>query len=129
MNVVIREDCSIDFELEFAGIDYGDYTVNFDSDFASGGVFYTDSNTIYYTKRIVKQKDTLDKEESYAPANYYPVTSAIFLEDVPSGRHMILTTDRTYGGSSLQSGQLELMFNRRSETNDGMGLSEILDER
>lgn len=43
--------------------------------------------------------------------NYYPITSAIAINDPDMG--LALVTDRAHGGSSLAPGQLEVMLHRR----------------
>ena len=130
INLILKDDCSIEVEIDFGGVDYYDYTINFLSEFDNQETFYTDSNSLYFVKRVIKKPLKYSEHfDNYAPANYYPVTSAILLEDIPTGRHMVVTTDRTYGGSVLVPGRIELMWNRRSDVKDGLGVEEFLDER
>ena len=41
---------------------------------------------------------------------------------------MIVMNDRTQGGSVLSQGNIELMFNRRCESDDGLGMDEPMNE-
>ena len=96
----------------------------------SEGMFYTDSNG----RQIIQRKR--DHRESYlAPlafiqepvsANYYPVTSSIFIQDASARFTMV--TDRAQGGSSLQDGSVELMLHRRLLDDDAFGVGEPLNE-
>jgi lysosomal alpha-mannosidase len=49
----------------------------------------------------------LDYQIENITANYYPVDSAIFIENKEI--RMTVLTDRTQGGSSLRDGTIELM--------------------
>ena len=66
-------------------------------------------------------------------SNYYPVVSRISLAEQTNSlaeerREVWLMTDRAQGGSSLQSGQLELMLHRRLFNDDAFGVGEALNE-
>ena len=101
---------------------------------ASGAVFYTDSNGRDWQRRVRDQRPTWNLTlTSPVAANYYPVVTGMLLRDTDSAQSMLLLTDRANGGSSLQSGQAELMLHRRlvggllsgeplSETEYGRGL-------
>ena len=65
--------------------------------------------------------------------NYYPVVSGLYLNDPASLQSLLVLNDRANGGSSLRSGEVELMLHRRlvggllageplSETENGVGL-------
>jgi len=56
--------------------------------------------------------------------NYYPVNSMISLDD--GEVEMAVVTDVTMGGSSMQSGELELMVHRRCQHDDHRGVQEPL---
>lgn len=85
------------------------------SDIKSGNVFYADSNGFQMIKRT-----TL----SYLPleANYYPATSAIFLEDERSRLNLLLS--HAHGVASLSPGCMEAMLDRRLRGDDNRGLGE-----
>ena len=64
-------------------------TINFESlDIKNTeGVFYTDSNGLEIVKRVYKEVDSNNTESgANVAANYYPINSAIFIEDVETGR-------------------------------------------
>lgn len=82
----------------------------FDTDIASNGIFYTDSNGREMLRRQLNHRNTwnLTLLEKVA-GNYYPVTAKIAIED--DTRRFSLLTDRAQGGSSLTNGSIELMVN------------------
>lgn len=63
-----------------------------------------------------------------ASSNYYPVSSAIVIEDVKLGQQMLIMNDRSEGGSAYNNGTIELMVNRRGNTSDELGNEEALNE-
>ncbi|XP_058064992.1 lysosomal alpha-mannosidase-like, partial [Anopheles bellator] len=99
----------------------------FESDIASSGVFWTDSNGREMLRRVRNKRETwdLDLQESIA-GNYYPVTTKITIEDDSS--RLSLLIDRAQGGSSLSDGHLELMVHRRLLRDDRFGVGEALNE-
>ena len=64
-----------------------------------------------------------------ASANYYPVNSAIMIEDEARHLQMTVMNDRSQGGSAYQPGRIELMLNRRTFSLDGLGNPESNNER
>lgn len=50
--------------------------------------------------------------EELAAGNYYPVTSRIVLKDEGTGVEFAVLNDRAQGGTSLRSGEVELMVCR-----------------
>ncbi|XP_058121282.1 lysosomal alpha-mannosidase-like [Anopheles ziemanni] len=99
----------------------------FESDIASEGVFWTDSNGREMLRRVRNKRETweLDLLEPVS-GNYYPITAKLALED--DHFRMSLLNDRAQGGSSLQDGQLELMVHRRLLRDDAFGVGEALNE-
>lgn len=61
-------------------------------------------------------------------ANYYPVNSAVMIEDIDNIHQMIVMNDRPQAGTAFDDNRIELMFNRRSYSNDDMGMAEPLNE-
>ena len=61
--------------------------------------------------------------------NYYPVGSAISMNDKNSKRRMIVMNDRAQGGTSIAPGTIELMQNRESPSDDLKGVGEVLREK
>lgn len=91
------------------------------------GVFFTDSNGREFIKRKRSNRSTWNfKEFQPVAGNYYPVNSAIYMED--SKTSLAIITDRTQGGTSLRDGSLELMVHRRTIKDDGRGVGEPINE-
>ncbi|XP_037554670.1 lysosomal alpha-mannosidase-like [Dermacentor silvarum] len=98
-----------------------DVVSRFDTDLGSEG-FHTDGNGWRNMRRTV----TFHKDKLPIPANYYPVTSWIYIEDKARDLQMLVVPDRPQGGTSLRKGHLELMVHRRHATNDELGNPEFL---
>ncbi len=82
------QECSpLEFNVHFSGIkgqEGKDVTINWkDLEVLNKGFFYTDSNGLGMIKRHFKDIQDLTENQlkSIAPSNYYPINSAIFLED------------------------------------------------
>eukprot|EP00038_Savillea_parva_P006369 m.163286 g.163286 ORF g.163286 m.163286 type:complete len:1147 (+) comp12291_c0_seq1:1380-4820(+) len=96
---------------------------------ASGKDFYTDSNG---REMLLRRRN--ERGPSYPPlnvsepiaGNYYPVNAMISIED--ETQQFTVVTDVSQGGSSLESGQLELMVHRRVQQDDHRGVQEPLNE-
>ncbi|XP_037030283.1 alpha-mannosidase 2 isoform X2 [Bradysia coprophila] len=87
----------------------------------SEDVFYTDLNGLQLIKRQRFSKLPLQ-------ANYYPVPSQMFIQD--DSYRLTLLSGQPLGGSSLQSGQLEIMQDRRLIQDDNRGLGQgVLDNQ
>jgi alpha-mannosidase len=99
------------------------------SDIASHGTFFTDSNG----REMVKRQRNA-RGPSYPPyvigepvaGNYYPVNSMMSLDDGKT--EMTVVTDVSMGGSSMADGSLELMVHRRCQADDSRGVQEPLNE-
>lgn len=88
LKIKLRSDDTIaEFDLHFTRIPNGmkgyDVTANWKSlDIDSKGIFYTDSNGMGLVKRITDEhKNQYFNHYMRPSANYYPVTSAIMIED------------------------------------------------
>lgn len=105
----------------------------YSTDIASGDLFTTDSNGRGMIRRQKDRRETwsLNLTEPVS-SNYYPVVSRLAIEEGNSvsqeRKQAWLMTDRAQGGSSLKSGQLELMLHRRLFNDDAFGVGEPLNE-
>jgi len=99
----------------------------FSTSVQSGKTWYTDSNGREYQTRILNYRPTwnLTVNEPVA-GNYYPVNAGIYIKD--SQDQFSILTDRSIGGASLKSGQVEVMIQRRLLYDDGRGVGEPLNE-
>ncbi|KAL4856940.1 Alpha-mannosidase [Chlorella vulgaris] len=92
--------------------------VVYTSDVDSKDEFWTDANDY-------RPSWELNVTEPVA-GNYYPVTAAMYVQD--AGKQLTVLTDRSQGGASLQSGQMEVMLHRRTLADDARGVGEPLNE-
>lgn len=61
-------------------------------------------------------------------ANYYPIPSAIYIEDTMT--RLTIVTGQPLGGSSLETGEIEIMQDRRLSHDDERGLGQgVLDNQ
>ncbi|XP_035892640.1 alpha-mannosidase 2 [Anopheles stephensi] len=81
----------------------------------SGSTFYTDLNGMQLIKRKRFQKLPIQ-------ANYYPAPSTMFIED--DYYRLTLLGGQPLGGSSLSSGEMEIMQDRRLTRDDDRGLGQ-----
>lgn len=87
----------------------------------SNRTFFTDLNGMQLAKRERLSKIPLQ-------ANYYPVPSAMYIED--QAWRLTLFSGLPLGGSSLKSGEIEIMQDRRLNQDDERGLGQgVLDNR
>jgi len=101
----------------------------FKSDLDSKTTFYTDANGREIQTRILNYRAEWPVNVTQPQAgNYYPVNTRIFIQDVDQNEQLTIINDRSQGGSSLHSGQMELMVNRRTTHDDSRGVGEPLDE-
>jgi lysosomal alpha-mannosidase len=91
------------------------FTIN---DFDNADTFYTDANGRELLKRQLNKRYDYEYDSTLEPiaSNYYPITSKIVLKDENKNLEVALLNDRAQGGSSLQSGQVEIMVTFLSET-------------
>ena len=88
-------------------------------------VFYTDSNAFEWIQRRTNKRKTWNYVVTDPVAgNYYPVVSSIAI--VGSGKALIVTADRSAGGTSLERNQIELMVHRYTTRDDNRGIVEPL---
>uniref|UniRef100_A0A7N8WX57 mannosyl-oligosaccharide 1,3-1,6-alpha-mannosidase n=1 Tax=Mastacembelus armatus TaxID=205130 RepID=A0A7N8WX57_9TELE len=87
------------------------------TDIQSGDVFYTDLNGFQMQPRRHYLKLPLQ-------ANFYPMSSQAYIQD--SHHRLTLHTAQSLGVSSLESGQLEVIMDRRLMQDDNRGLGQGL---
>ena len=96
----------------------------------SGDKFLTDSNGRQLLERTRNHRPTwkLNLTEAVS-ANYYPINSNIAIRDSEKKKGQVtVLTDRSQGGTSMASGEVELMLHRRLLYDDAFGVGEPLDE-
>ncbi|CAM0955335.1 unnamed protein product [Alopecurus aequalis] len=93
----------------------------------TNSTFYTDSNGRDFLKRVRNYREDWDLQVTQPVAgNYYPVNLGMYVAD---GKYELsVLVDRAVGASSIQDGQIEIMFHRRILHDDGRGVGEPLDE-
>jgi hypothetical protein len=97
------------------------------SNIKNNGVFYTDSNGRDFIRRERSKRSTWSLNEFEPIAgNYYPINTAIFIQD--EERTLGLLTDRSQGGGSLMDGCVEVMLHRRTVFDDARGVGEAMNE-
>ena len=82
------------------------------TDVMSASVYYTDSNSRDFQRRVRDQRPSFNRTlDDPIASNYYPLTSAAYLQDEHS--LFAVLVDRAEGAASLQDGNLEVMLHRR----------------
>ncbi len=91
--------------------------------------FYTDSNGMEMQERILNKRPTwnLTTDQSIS-SNYYPINSAIVINDESINMQFVVTNDRSQGGAVFDDSRVELMHNRRLFKDDARGVGEPLSE-
>jgi len=107
--------------VDLTVIDDKELILRLNSDIQSGNTFYTDQNGFNMMRR--QRFSTFPVE-----ANYYPATSAVFVEDDQLRLSLLLS--QPSGVTSQTEGSLEIMLDRRLQYDDNRGLGEgVLDNK
>jgi alpha-mannosidase II len=107
--------------VDISGLDNTEIVMRLSTNIQSDATFYTDLNGLQIIKRERLKKIPLQ-------ANYYPVPSAIFIQD--ENFRLSLLSGQPLGGSSLKGGEIEIMQERRLNQDDDRGLGQgVLDNR
>jgi hypothetical protein len=93
--------------------------------------FYTDSNGLYmlFRKWLWRPDINIMNAQNNFALNFFPVTSAIYIEDSKTGHRLTLMNDRSQLGSSTSIGEVELVINRATLYDDLKGLQEPLNDK
>ena len=95
-------------------------------------MFWTDSNGLEMQERQKSWRswgyNTTFSTDEIESANFYPINSAIFLQDPRTSMQLTVMNDRSQGGTSLNDGEIKLMQNRRLLHDDSRGVGEALNE-
>ncbi|CAD6193239.1 unnamed protein product [Caenorhabditis auriculariae] len=111
----------VDTEVDLRSKRNFELALRFNTTVKSGQDFFTDLNGLQMIRRKRQQKLPLQ-------ANYYPMPSSAFLEDADV--RFSLFGSQALGVSSLESGQLEVLLDRRLSSDDGRGLFQgVLDNK
>jgi len=99
----------------------------FHTNISSGGFAYTDSNGREMQQRQYNFRPSWNYTVTEPVAgNYYPINAAAYIKDASA--QLTVLVDRSEGGASLASGDLELMVHRRLMYDDSRGVGEPLNE-
>jgi len=96
-----------------------EFIVRYEAAVDSSNEFYTDLNGFQMQKRGYRPDRPIQ-------ANYYPITSAIYVQD--RNYRFTLHTRQPFGGSSVKSGAIEMMLDRRNSRDDNRGLGQSVND-
>jgi len=94
--------------------------MRFNSDIQNSGRYYTDNGL----EMVVRDFDTSWPDK--IASNYRPIISSITVNDAQA--YLTLISSQAHGVASLAQGQLEVMIQRRTMQDDGLGMEEAMDE-
>jgi hypothetical protein len=110
-------------------------TINISTDEFKSEGFYTDSNGMISEKRELNKRNyPLTNLTGFeVVSNFYPVNSAISIKSNDTSLEenpiwMTVLTDRAQSASSLRSGEVEFLIDRRTFFDDDRGVEEPLNE-
>ncbi len=112
----------IDFGMSYKNTNT-EMFMRFSTDIENGKLpkFYSDLNGFQWMPRVKVQKIGIE-------GNYYPITTGAFIQD--EKHRLTLTTNHAQGAAALEVGQLEVMLDRRTLSDDNRGLGEgVVDSR
>ncbi|XP_064460633.1 alpha-mannosidase 2-like [Ornithodoros turicata] len=107
MSTVFDLSSTVDFNIELF--------MKLDTDIDNKKTFYTDSAGFQMMRRHTNVDLPIQ-------ANYYPITSAVYMEDTTS--RLTLLVSHAHGTASIQPGSIEVMLDRKVRYDDSRGLGE-----
>lgn len=113
-----------EYHVELLGHDFNDreLIVRYKTDIENKRIFYTDLNGFQMSRRETYEKIPLQ-------GNYYPMPALAFMQG-SNGKRFSVHTRQSLGVTSLETGWLEIMLDRRLTRDDGRGLGQgVMDNR
>ncbi|KAJ8919726.1 hypothetical protein NQ315_006254 [Exocentrus adspersus] len=129
---IYKDEDFIEFDWVVGPIDTQDQVgkeviSRYSTDLYPNNTFYTDSNGREMIYRKKNHRETYQyTEEDPQSGNYFPVNTRILVKD--DKYEFAVLPDRSEGGSSLSTGEIELMLHRVTTGDDHHGLDQNLDE-
>ncbi|CEF69500.1 Alpha-mannosidase 2x [Strongyloides ratti] len=117
---IIKDKLYVSIENEIGLMELFDFemTMNINSEIDSKDIFFTDLNGY----QIIRRK-RFDKKIPIQ-GNFYPMPSTIYIEDsTKKGKRLSLISNQPLGCSSLASGKMEVILDRRLTQDDSRGLA------
>lgn len=105
----------LDNEVDVRSKENFELALRFSSSVNSGDEFFTDLNGMQMIKR--RRQTKLPTQ-----ANFYPMSAGVYIEDDTT--RMSIHSAQALGVSSLSSGQIEIMLDRRLSSDDNRGLQQ-----
>jgi len=102
-----------DIDLTTSQMDNNEISMRIETDIKSGEYFYTDLNGFQMIRRKRYAKLPLQ-------GNWYPLPTMAYIQDDSS--RLSVVTSSPLGGTSIKSGDLEIMLDRRLAQDDNRGL-------
>jgi hypothetical protein len=110
----------LEFEVELGSVDISDkqgkdviVAWRMYDNFTANQTFWTDSNGLEMQQRKIGRREgfSVAGDKQKIASNFYPITSAIAMRDVNSGKQVVVMNDRTQAGSADLDGTstIELM--------------------
>lgn len=105
----------LDNEVDVRSKENFELALRFSTSISSNDEFFTDLNGLQMIKR--RRQTKLPTQ-----ANFYPMSAGVYIEDDAS--RMTIHSAQALGVSSLASGQVEIMLDRRLSSDDNRGLQQ-----
>ncbi|KAF1751587.1 hypothetical protein GCK72_018141 [Caenorhabditis remanei] len=105
----------LDNEVDVRSKENFELALRFSTSISSNDEFFTDLNGLQMIKR--RRQTKLPTQ-----ANFYPMSAGVYIEDDAS--RMTIHSAQALGVSSLASGQIEIMLDRRLSSDDNRGLQQ-----